>query len=458
MERKAQEYLLEWKGSAGRKPLVMRGARQVGKTHLARHFGKGHFRNVVEFNFDQHPRLERLFESGNAREILELAGLEKGQVPVPGETLLFLDEIQAAPEVLPKLRYFYEELPGLHVIAAGSLLEFSRTDQPAPIPAGRIEYLHLGPVSFEEFLVEVDPAGKKLLEFLEGFEFPKGLPQSVHEKLDRRYLEYLLTGGLPKIVQGFANGGTWAGVAKTQDSLLETYQDDFAKYRGRVDNLRLRKVFHALPGMIGSKLKYAQIDREETARDLRRCVDLLELARVITRVKHSAANAVPLGAETKDRDYKPLFIDVGLVSRTLGLTANQLLPHPENLPARAGLLAEQFIGQHLLYSGPGHKLPELYYWRRQAKSANAELDYLYALDDLVVPIEVKSGKTGTLRSLHQFLAEKHSPLAVRFNRAPPSLCTIPSGPGSCQLLSLPGYFVGQMERLLRSVSHSCSIS
>ena len=448
MFREAYSNLVEWKDRASRKPIVLRGARQVGKTHLVRQLGKQCFDHFIEFNFDQFPGRVNLFQSSDIREILELIELEVGRPVIPGETLLFLDEIQAAPELLPKLRYFYEQFPELHVIAAGSLLEFVLSKHSFSMPVGRIEYMQLGPMTFEEFLMAVDPAGEKLNQRMMEFTLERGIPEPVHNKLDRRYLEYLLTGGLPEVVANYADGKSWLEVTRIQDSLLETYQDDFAKYRGRVDYLRLRKVFQAIPGLVGKKLKYSSIDREETSRELKRCVELLELARVITRVRHSSGNSVPLGAEVKDSDYKPLFLDVGLVSRLLGLSADKLLAGSGSLPPALGLLAEQFVGQHLLYSGPLHLLPELYYWRRQAKSSNAEVDFLYAKDDQVVPVEVKSGSTGTLRSLHQFIRSKETTMAVRFNRDPASRHPLREHSDSCQLLSLPFYLVGQMERLL----------
>jgi predicted AAA+ superfamily ATPase len=450
-KRMADSALDEWSVRDGRKPLVVRGARQVGKTCLVRSLASRRKLGLVELNFELRPELAALFAAAEVREILRLIEIETGLAVVPGESLLFLDEIQAAPELLPKLRYFYEQIPDLHVVAAGSLVEFSLRDHAFSMPVGRIEYLHLGPLNFEEFVRAADPAGEKLIERMVALKPGGGLPPSVHQKLEKLYLEYLLVGGLPESVGARAKQAGWTDVARLQDSLIATYQDDFAKYRGRVDYLRLRKVFHAIPRLLGEKLKYTRIDPEEQSRELARCLELLELAQVVYLVRHSAGRGVPLKAEVKERDFKPLFLDVGLAARMLGLAATRLLVARETLPSSLGCLAEQFIGQQLLHGRALHQAPELHYWRRQARSANAEVDYLIEVDDRVVPVEVKSGKTGTLRSLHRFIEERGSRVALRFNRDSPSVCPIDVAGKSCLLLSLPFYLVGQASRLVRLV-------
>jgi len=449
MKRLADQAMDDWVHRAHRKPLVVRGARQVGKTSLVRALARRQSLRLVEFNFELRPGLEGLFSPPDVHEILNLLEIETGQPVVPGECLLFLDEVQAAPALLAKLRYFYEQLPELHVVAAGSLLEFGLRDHGYSMPVGRIEYLHLPPLMFEEFVAAVAPSGAKIVERLNALEPGETLPPPIHEKLDRLYLEFLLTGGLPEVVAQHAGGAGWSEVVRLQDSLISTYQDDFAKYRGRVDYLRLRKVFHAIPRLLGEKLKYTHIDPDEQSRELKRCLELLELAQVVYRVRHSSGHGVPLNADVKERDFKPLFLDVGLASRMLGLTAGRLMGGADALQPSTGGLAEQFVGQHLLHRREFHRTPELHYWRRQARSANAEVDYLIAVDDRVVPVEVKSGKSGTLRSLHRFIEERGCRTALRFNRSAPSIYAIESAVHRCQLLSLPLYLAGQARRLAR---------
>ncbi len=448
MYRFAYSNLVRWKNSPRRKPLIIRGARQVGKTFLVREFGEKNFQNTVEVNFDWNPEKALLFQSRNPRQIVDLLEVEYGTSIIAGKSLIFLDEIQSAPEVISMLRYFYELIPELHIIAAGSLLEFALSKANFSMPVGRIEYLHLGPMTLQEFILATETNGQQLNEMLGQFKIGDAWPESIHRKYEGIFLKYLSVGGMPEATLSYREQGRSTTVAKTLDSLQQTYQDDFAKYRGRVDYLRLRKTFSALPRLIGNKLKYANIDREEASRELARCLDLLEFAQVFTRVYHSAGNGVPLSAERKATDFKALFLDVGLASRMLGMPPFQILKGGTT-PAKMGLLSEQFIGQHLLYYNGEGKRPELSYWRRQRKSANAEVDYLLEHDEQVVPVEVKTGKTGHLKSLHQFIKEKGPSITIRFNNDLPSFLELTADSHKkCQLLSLPCYMVEQTRRHL----------
>ncbi len=448
MYRFAYSNLVYWKNSPRRKPLVIRGARQVGKTFLVREFGGKNFQNTVEVNFDWNPEKEILFQSRNPKQIIDLLEVEYGTSIIPGKSLIFLDEIQSAPEVISLLRYFYELIPELHIIAAGSLLEFALSKANFSMPVGRIEYLYLGPMTFEEFLLATETNGKQLNEKLGQFKIEDAWPETFHGKYEEIFRKYLSVGGLPEAILSHREQGRSKAVRKTLDTLQQTYQDDFAKYRGRVDYLRLRKTFSALPRLIGNKLKYTNIDREETSRELARCLDLLEFAQVFTRVYHSAGNGVPLNAERKATDFKALFLDVGLALRMLGGSPLQIL-QAGNTPAKMGLLAEQFVGQHLLYYNGEDRRPELSYWRRQRKSASAEIDYLLEHDEHVVPVEVKTGRTGHLKSLHQFIKEKAPSIAIRFNNDLPSLLELAADHNKkCRLLSLPCYMVEQTKRHL----------
>jgi len=238
-----------------------------------------------------------------------------------------------------------------------------------------------------------------------------------------------------------------------QQLILQTFADDFSKYRKRVNVGRLRKVFNRMPSLIGGKLKYVNIDRAEKARDLSDCVELLAMARVIHRVRHSSGNGLPLAAEADDRDFKPLFLDCGLVCSALGLRLTQLQLAEDLTLVNDGALCEQFIGQHLLHQQPAYMQPDLFYWNREKRGSAAELDYLFPLERQVLPIEIKAGKTGTLRSLHVFLKEKGANLALRFNSDTPSdlairAATADDEPATARLISLPLYLVEQWPRLV----------
>lgn len=451
MYRKALSDLTSWKDRAGRKPLIVRGARQVGKTWLIREFA-GQFGNLIEINFDRTPEKAQLFTNKDISRCLQLLEIDAKTKITPGQTLIFLDEIQAVPEMFPLLRYFHEERPDIHVVAAGSLLEFLLADHAFSMPVGRVEYLHLGPMDMEEFLLALGQ--EQLVTFLNSHALADSIPESIHQHLLHFVKLFWVVGGMPAAVAGFANGqGDFQAVAREHASILQTYEDDFSKYRKRIYPQRLRMVFRRIPSLIGGKLKYVQLDPAERSRELADTVQILELARVIHRVVHSAANGVPLGAEAKENDFKPLFMDVGLVSTSLGLNLPSLEMADDLLLVNNGALAEQFVGQHLLYGQARYEKPQLYYWNREKRNASAEIDYLISYGSTAVPVEVKAGTTGSLKSLQVFVAEKHTPVAVRFSAQPPSCHRQETRIAGKErnpflLITLPLYLVGQTWRLL----------
>ncbi len=451
MKRKGLEYLSEWKDRPNRKPLIVRGARQVGKTFIVRDFASQNFDNLIELNLELHPEKADLFASKDLDEILRMLALDSNSQIIPGRTLLFFDEIQRTPEIIAFLRYFYELKPELHVIAAGSLLEFTLSDHVFSMPVGRVEYFFLGPLDFDEFLEALGE--ERFLSFLRSYKPGHRIPTSIHQSLLRLIKCFCMVGGMPSAVREFRNGDDYRLAHMEQQSILRTYQDDFAKYREKIHFRRLQTVFTRIPGLVGEKLKYVNIDRNERAKDLADCIEMLEMARVIYRVKHSSGNGVPLEAESDGKSFKPLFLDVGLMSAALGLDPMEISLADDLLPLFNGAIAEQFAGQQLLYRRKPYNLPELHYWRREKRGAAAEIDYLIAHGGRIVPVEIKAGKTGSLKSLHVFVAEKGSDIAVRFNMDQPSMASIrPSiqteNKTPYTLISLPLYMIGETSRLI----------
>ncbi len=453
MYRKTLSDLCEWKNGSDRKPLIIRGARQVGKTWLVRELARTEFDNYLEINFDKTPENIQLFKSRDIEKCLQLLEIDAGIDIVAGQTLIFFDEIQAVPEMLPLLRYFYEDRPDIHIIAAGSLLEFLLAEHDFSMPVGRIEYLYLGPMDFEEFLIGLGE--DKLFLFLTIYSLEDTVPESIHTNLLYYVQLFWSIGGMPAAVKRYRADKNFTAVAREHESILQTYEDDFSKYRKRINPQRLRKVFRRLPTLVGQRLKYVNIDQNEKSRDIANDLNLLELARIYYPVRHSAGNGIPLGAEVKDRDFKPLFLDVGLVATSLGLNLADLHTTDDLLMINNGAVAEQFIGQHLLFRHPSYKRPELYYWNRAKKSSQAEVDYLISHGIRVIPVEVKAGKSGSLKSLQVFVAEKKVSVTIRFNSMAPScLQTKTSIAGkdtvNFSLISLPLYMIGQVDRLLVS--------
>ncbi len=450
MKRYAEKILREWYDSPRRKPLVIRGARQVGKSTLVRQFAGEQKLELIEINLERHPQMDAVFATLDVNRILqEIEGLTDKSVG-KAESLLFLDEIQAAPHALQALRYLFEERPQLAVVAAGSLLEFLLAEKSFSMPVGRIEYLHIGPMSFEEFILELDP---RLMSHLVDYDASAAIPTTAHARLLHRQREYMLVGGMPEAVLAFAQGQGFSEVADVHRSIVDTYRDDFSKYASRRALSRLQTLFDHVPRSVGQKTKYSNISREETARELRSAVEMLGNARIVSRVVHSHCSGLPLNAEIDPSTYKLLFLDVGLLNHAIGLDWLSISSLDDRSLVNEGAMAEQYVGQHLLYREGGRAVPQLNYWLRERRVNNAEVDYVISRGDRIVPIEVKAGKSGTLRSMQQFVIIKNIKLGVRFDLNPPSFQHVHHYVGTeneveFDLLSLPFYLVGQLHRLI----------
>lgn len=451
MYRKTLEYLENWLSLPARKPLIVRGARQVGKTWLVRQFAKTMNLTLIEVNFEKRPDRADLFKSNDPQQILLELSSALNQPIDPKKCLLFLDEIQAAPDVLSKLRWFAEECSELPVIAAGSLLEFLLHDHTFSMPVGRITYMHLEPLSFEEFLLACDK--KMLLEYLQKFDFTNPVPHSIHHDLLSLFREYVLVGGLPAAVFTWVTTKSLQNVSTIQHDLLSTYYDDFSKYRGRIAIDRLYETMNAVPKLLGEKFVFSRVNKDAQASSIKHSFELLCRARICHRVSACSANGVPLAAETKEKYFKALFLDVGLCSASLKLNFSTIQSADDVMLINQGGIAEQVVGQLLRTIDPFYIEPVLFYWLRDEIGYNAEIDYLIQQGNKVIPIEVKAGSTGSLKSLHVFMELKNYQMAVRVNADFPSKTdvSVKSRTGNqvyYSLLSIPFYLVGQMRRLL----------
>ncbi len=445
MYRQAQKHLASWLSATHRKPLVLRGARQVGKSTLVRLFAQDQGLRLHEINLERHLDLNDVFKTRDIPVILgEIQGLTT-EIAQKEKSLVFLDEIQAVPEAIQCLRYFYEDCPDLPVIAAGSLLDFALADHSFSMPVGRITYLHIHPLSLEEYLQARDP---DLYRFYREYLWGAPLPQSYHQRLLRRQREYLFVGGMPEAVQVFIESESFSSVQEVHRSILDTYADDFSKYARQAELARLQKIFRTIPLLQGKKVIFANFSRDDRSAEVRSAIDLLCKARVGTPVYNTDCAGLPLGAGRDDRVFKLLFIDTGLMNCQLGLGWEKLSGKDEQTLINEGAMAEQFVGQELLCLDQGKRAPELYYWLREGKSSNAEVDYVIAWSESIIPVEVKAGKSGTLKSLWQFALQKAPPLAVRFDLNPPSLQTVAIDGTEVSLLSLPLYFVAKLPYIL----------
>jgi len=455
MYRYQVENLAEWIGGKNRKPLVIRGARQVGKSTLVELFARQAGLPLRTVNLERHPELAPVLSGKNPQEIIQELEFLPGMGTINRETLLFFDEIQAVPEALPALRYFYEDMPDLPVICAGSLLEFALADHTFSMPVGRIRYLHMGPMTFTEFLLALGE--KRLREIIVRHEPGREISSLAHERLLKLLRTYFFVGGMPEAVATFADTRSFREVGAVHRSIIDTYRDDFPKYAGSRKLTRLLTVFNFAARNVGRKVKYANISSQDQSATLKRDIQLLAMARVINKVVHSHCSGLPLQAGQKETVYKLLFLDIGLMNTICGLDRRSLGNIDDRRLVNEGALAEQFIGRHLQELLADQANRELNYWLREGRSANAELDFVLALAGEIIPVEVKSGTTGTLKSLHQFMGEKDSPLAVRFDLGQPSrqqVETVITRKNKrvtvrYPLLSLPLYLVERLEDIVR---------
>ncbi len=434
-----------------RKPLLIRGARQTGKTTAIRLFAKQNGLTLIELNMEKSWGFAPLIQHNAPRKVIEAIEFELNIDIDPEKSLIFFDEVQATPSMLGLLRYFYEETPEFAVVATGSLLEFALASPEFSLPVGRIEIYHMTPFSFEEFLAALEH--DRALNAIQNCTMADGIPPAMHEQLNRLVRLYTIVGGMPESIVAFKETGSLREVERTKSGIIETFILDFNKYGAKANTTLLRKLFSSLPGALGRKVVYSNIDPHVRAKDLAPALTQLCLAKVVSKVFHSSANGVPLAAEKNERFFKPLLLDVGLLLTQLHLNPMDVeQTHDLNL-INSGSLAEQFIGQQLRHLIPTYSDPELYYWAREKRGASAEVDYLYVDDHArIVPIEVKSGKTGSLRSLQAIMQEKGLSKALRFNSDTPSVFTenrrTPKGDISYQLISLPHYLSQQIHRFL----------
>lgn len=452
MRRYTTQYLQEWLIENRRKPLVMRGARQVGKTWLVRNLAAQSGKQLIEINFEEKPELHLAFNTNEPEKIIRDIELKLKLTIDINQSILFLDEIQLFPNLLSKLRWFYESMPNLPVIVAGSLLDFALSDHAFSMPVGRITYLHLEPLSFEEFLLAKNL--EKLVLFLHQFQLQDDMPELIHHQLMELCREYIIVGGMPSSVLAWVETNSLAKVSRVHSDLLLTYRDDFAKYTGKIPVGHLEEIMTAVPKLLGQKFVFSHVNRDIKVDTLKKALELLCKARICYKIHATAGNGLPLLSEVDDKRFKVGFIDVGLVSTFLDLRLDQVESAADITLINQGAISEQVVGQLLRCIEPPYVEPKNFYWSREEKSSNAEIDYLIQYANQVIPIEVKSGKTGSMKSLQLFMHLKNKQFAVRINSDMPSQVVVNTKshngqPVQYQLVSIPFYLTEQLKRFLK---------
>lgn len=440
MKRDLEQELLSWKEAKEHLPILLRGARQVGKSYLVESFGKSHFEDTAIVDFERSPSLKEAFSIRDPKEIISRLEFALKKPIRPGSSLLFLDEIQECPQALHALRYFKEEMPTLHVIAAGSLLEFLLHEKDFSFPVGRIEFLYLRPFSFIEYLKAAAPF---LADRLLMFDLNNRPTEAQHLDLLGWVHRFLFVGGMPSAIQASLNDTSLLPAQRVHHRILQAYESDFGKYAKHTQYPYLQKIFQKAPLLVSKIFKYSHVDDQIRSRELKMPLDLLNYAGIFQRIYGTTAAGLPLHAHIKDERFKLLYLDVGLLQTMTKVDAT-LFFNEDILQINSGMIAEQFVGQELLaYSQPFQNDP-LLYWERE--SSTAEIDFITSIQAEIIPIEVKAGSTGALRSLHLFLKEKKAPLGVRISEQPLTL--------QGNVLSIPLYLINSLPLFVKQALSS----
>jgi uncharacterized protein len=437
MKRYIERVLQDWKKDASRMPIVLRGARQIGKSHVVREASKLLFESVVEINFEVENDLRDCFDKLDAHQIISQIELLKAQEIVLGKTLLFLDEIQACPRALMALRYFKEEMPELHVIAAGSLLEFSLSAEGFSMPVGRVLYLYMQPMTFNEFLLALGE--KPLVDFINQCHLTSDIPLPIHQKLSQHIRDYIIIGGMPAVVEEFRQSKSYQKCQRLQNAIMTTYVDDFAKYANTSQHKYLQSVMNAAPGLVGQICKYSHINPSFRANDLSNAISNLSKAGVIYQVPSTKASGLPLSTLASTKKFKLIFLDIGLMTRASGLT-EEVLTSEDFFALNRGALMEQLVGQELLAYQDSYQKRELFFWMREKTGSMAEIDYLFQSGRHILPVEVKAGKSGKFKSMLLFMREKESKLGIKVSLEPLGL--------EKNILSVPVYLLSRMKAIV----------
>lgn len=450
------KYLQEWASQKYHKPILLRGARQVGKSSAVRNLGKN-FKNFVEINFERNPEYKELFAANlDIPRILSQLSLLSHENIIDNETLLFFDEIQECKEALMSLRFFKEERPNLHVIAAGSLLELVLEELPT-FGVGRIHSMFMYPMTFDEFMWALDE--KKILELRDQASYENPLPTIIHNEFINHFRNYIIIGGMPEVVDRWVETKDYLACQEVQDDILMGYEDDFAKYHKKVDPTLLRNTLRSAATQLTEKFKFASVAGNYKTYEVKKALSLLIRAGLLIPVKKTYANGIPLGSETDEGYIKILVLDPGLTLRLLQITTgdiSNLISNILNSPAATlvnkGPMAEMIAGLEILHYQNPNLTHEIYYWARQEKNSSAEIDYVISTLGKILPIEVKSGVQGGMKSLWIFMNDKRLNLAVRSSLENFSLLKKENKDNQDEeekVIICPLYALSQLNRLLK---------
>ncbi len=443
--RNISTLLIKWKNKRGRKPLVIRGARQVGKTSAVHQFGGAAFETYIYINLELEDNAALFARMQPVRDLLQLIQLKFNKKITPGATLIFIDEVQNSAIAMNQLRYFYEEAPDLHVVAAGSLLEVKMKSEGFTFPVGRVEYCYLHPATFDEFLAAQGET--EALNYISSVKPDTVIPEEIHAMMMKKFHSFLLVGGMPEAVARYAETRSFIDLDPVYESILAGLRDDVSKYASAAKTKYIQHIIEHATKYVGLQIKYEKFGESNfRSREMSEAFDVLEKAMIISRVFASASKQMPLMSNLK-KFPKLLYLDTGLVNYQIGMRTEIAMMDDINAVYH-GQVGEQIAGQTLV-SLNTRKNANLHYWYREQKGATSEVDYLMVINDRLVPVEVKSGKTGTLRSLHNFMDESRCDFALRIfsgNMRTEQITTF--NKKKFTLFSVPFYLLFRIQELL----------
>jgi len=396
--RKIIDYLIEWKDKKGRKPLVLRGARQVGKTSAVLMFGNKYFKNLIHLNLENIDHLRLFREEISLDDFEKIIQIKFHQKIAPGETLVFIDEIQNSLSLMKLLRFFYEEKPNLHVIAAGSLFQAKIEREGFALPVGRIEYAYVYPLDFFEYLEAQKET--ELLTFLKSISLEEKIPEAIHHEGLRHFYEYTMIGGMPEVVKVYIENQSIDSLKSVYSSLFTSYWEDVYKYSSLANAKYLSYVIEHAPLFAGMTVTYEKFGGSNfRSREMSTAFDILEKVMLVCQVQATKSEEIPLIGQRK-RPKKLLFLDVGLVNHRMGVQ-EEFINLKDLEGFYRGRIAEQVVGQNILAQFTNH-IPVLLYWAKGKQEGTAEVDFCFQVSGRILGIEVKSGRAGRLRSLYSF--------------------------------------------------------
>lgn len=437
MERTAYEALLNWKNNPRRKPLVIKGARQVGKTWLMKEFGKNEFESVAYINFEKVTQLADLFESDfDVQRILRSIQLVTNIIPQVGKTLIIFDEIQSVKRGLLALKYFYEDVPQYHIIAAGSLLGLSIHKEDS-FPVGKVDFLNIYPLSFAEFL---NAMGKTaLLDTLKSKDWP--LIKAFKGQYIDLLKQYYYVGGMPEVVDSYIRNSDYKDVRKIQNSILESYESDFSKHPPLDIIPRIKLVWNAVPSQLAKenrKFIFGAVKSGGRAKEFEVAIMWLQDAGLIYKINRVSNASIPLGGFEDFKAFKLFLVDIGLLGAMSGLDAKTLIDGNEIFGQYKGALTEQYVLQQF------KSIEDLvaFYWTPE--EGIAEIDFLIQISGLVIPIEVKANENLKAKSLRSFRDKYKPKVSVRTSmsdyRVEPTMTNIPL------------YAIGQLNEIITELT------